>query len=376
MRSNSWSGLLAISLIGALVGYTPLLPQTIVVGGAAGSTETTQGTNAFGKVVWPGEYYPEQATSSAGVIDAASEKYAGIFQAPLTGNITKIYFMTSTVTTGATVDVRLETVDATNGDPTGTLVATNTNAAVVVDAADDNVKKTATLTAAAAVTAGSIYAVVVVNPAASFGNMVIASHQVSAIAGNFPYSDLFTTIWTKSARYLAAAVEYDTTAKYNIGTGLITQCANTTITNATTPDEVGIIFQSPVPITLYGVRWFQSGAIAASGSTDIVLYDSDGSSVLRSATLDSDIGLRASSASVAVMFPTEVLLSAATNYRLVLKPTTANTINYLNCRVVANTDWALVDGGITMYRTERTDAGAWTQTDTQRPNLRLIVSKF
>ena len=60
--------------------------------------------------------------------EAANEQAAGVFQAPFTGTIDKVIFATGTVATGGTVDVRLETVSIANGDPTGTLLGTNSNA--------------------------------------------------------------------------------------------------------------------------------------------------------------------------------------------------------------------------------------------------------
>ena len=75
---------------------------------------------------------PNSGTSSTTfgtpmLLNAASEEAAGVLYAPKTGTISKIGFLTGTVTTGDTVDARMETVSAANGDPTGTLLGTNSN---------------------------------------------------------------------------------------------------------------------------------------------------------------------------------------------------------------------------------------------------------
>jgi hypothetical protein len=48
---------------------------------------------------------------------SVSDKCAYVFRAPKSGTISKVGFRTGTVGTGGTVDVRLETVSATDGNP-------------------------------------------------------------------------------------------------------------------------------------------------------------------------------------------------------------------------------------------------------------------
>src|SRR3990167_3397480 len=104
-------------------------------------------------------------TTTTYVIDAAAEKVAIVVAASTAKDIHKVHVRTGTVTTGDTVDVRIETVDsATTGDPTGTLWQTNTNGALVIADGDDSVWKSVTLTAdATSLVIGDVYAVVIVN---------------------------------------------------------------------------------------------------------------------------------------------------------------------------------------------------------------------
>ena len=60
---------------------------------------------------------PRSSTNTT--MDGASEALWYVFQAPQTGSIRKLGFHTATVTTGCTVDARVETVSAANGQPSG-----------------------------------------------------------------------------------------------------------------------------------------------------------------------------------------------------------------------------------------------------------------
>ena len=76
---------------------------------------------------------------AVGVIDANDEKVAFVVLLQKAGDISTVHFRTGTVTTGDDVLVRLETVDQTTGNPTGTLWGTTTSATVTVaDGDDDN----------------------------------------------------------------------------------------------------------------------------------------------------------------------------------------------------------------------------------------------
>lgn len=132
-----------------------------------------------GVISWP----PETALGFSGyvggtvtgyTIDAATEKVAFIFTVPIAGGnltVTDIAFYVPAVTGSGDCDVRLETV-GTDGNPTGTLAATNSNLVMTLSSSG---VKVATLTASATLTAGTAYAVVF---ARSTGNYDIGSYRV------------------------------------------------------------------------------------------------------------------------------------------------------------------------------------------------------
>lgn len=323
-------------------------------------------------------YMPRSNTSGPTIasmlLDAADEKAAWIVQAPKTGNISKVGFRTAVVTTGATVDVRVETVSTTTGDPTGTLFAANTNASQVILSTDDSLWFLTTLTASAAVTKGDFLAVVIVNPSASPGNMNIARFQDDA-GNDFPYADLFTTVWSKSQQAPVGAFEYDD-GSYEpfVAFWPFKDVGTVSANSGSTPDEAGLYFSFPFPVRVTGLTSWSSSASGASPT--FKLYDSDGSTVLNSISPDDNISVSTSTEYRVYYFNSTHSLLANTFYRLTMAPgnTTNVAVGYFDTNTAAQMDAA--SGGQNFHWTQRTDAGAWSETTTRRPFISLIIDAF
>ena len=307
-------------------------------------------------------------------IDAAAEKAAAIVRAPKAGVISKVWWRTMNVTTGDTVDVRLETVDAATGAPTGTLLGANSNASQVVGSGDDNTVFTTTLTTGPTVAKGDLFAIVIVQGAVP-GVMEVATLQGSASGGNggrwgqFPYSALYTTSWAKSSNVVCMTFEYDDGSYAQLpgvfpASTLLSESFNT----GSTPDEIGNIFQVPFPCTVGGA-WVLS---SLAGDATLKLYDSDGSTVLASVALDKDVR-GGQNRPYEVPFTSSITLTKDTNYRLTLLPTSATNVAMEGLTVNAAAVMNAFCGGANMHRTERTDAGAWTQTTTSRMWMGVFI---
>lgn len=310
-----------------------------------------------GGIYLPSIVYGEPAIGNL-LIDASGEKVALIFQAAFTGNLRTIMFRTATVTTGGTVDVRLETVDATSGDPDGTLVGTNTNASVVIAAADDNTVFTATLTADAAVTRGNLYAVVIV--AGSPGNINIATFDIDATSTGFPYGDLYTTSWTKQARRMLCAVADSSGVFYNIaGVTFFSSITERNFGNSSTPDVWGIRFQVPFPCTIRGF-WMTA---ELDGDATVKLYDSDGVTVLTSVTFESSQRGSAAEVTHRHAFPADVSLAKDTYYYLGLEPVFSTTVGFYTAALPSLAVMDAWDGGALVHVASAKDpsgTGSWT----------------
>ena len=304
------------------------------------------------------------------VIDAANEKAAGILRAPKTGIISKVGFLTATVTTGATVDVRVETVNMSTGAPSGTLFGTNTNASQIIQDTNDNVGFTVSLTAGASVNKGDLLAIVIVNPPTSFGNMQIRINT-SVTAGQ-AYQAAYTTVWSLGSNPMVTWLEYNDGSYASIidVSPFITENLQS-INTGTTPDEIALKFKLPFPCRVTGA-WFYS----YSDDYDIVLYDSDGSTILTSVSIDKDTFFTTTSLILGyVPFTGTAQLLKDTFYYLSYKPTTLANITVVTGDVPTAASMDSLPGGQNFHYAARVNAGAWTATTTRRPCIGIIIDQ-
>ena len=300
------------------------------------------------------------------LMDASGEKVGVVLRAPKTGSIRKVHFRTGAVTTATDTDVRLETVDATTGHPTGTLLGTTTNVTVASASITANTWiTTGALTADASVTRGDLLAAVIVPSGTPNYNVAGVNGTNSA----FPYSVQYTASWADNSAIPAIALEYSDGSFAYIPNVLPFSAMNThTFNNGSTPDERALKFRLAAPVRVAGV-WFSGNR---SGDVDFVLYDSDGTSVLASASMDKDV-LGSALQPEAILFSSSVSLSANTYYRLAVKPTSATNMSAYSWDVASAAIMDQMAGGQDFHYSERTNAGAWTDTTTRRLRIGLII---
>lgn len=293
-------------------------------------------TELPGRFYYPSLYYGAAVPAGVSVtsMSAANSKMAMIFQAPKTGNIESVIWRTWTVSTGATLDLRLETVDTATGDPSGTLVGTNTNVSLVLLSTDDNLVFTSTLTAAASVTKGQLLAWVIVNPAVAQGNLQLAGYSYASISPGIPYHDTHNGVgWTPShVNFKALSVVYDdATVETPIGMWPpYTAITGTSFNSGTNPNVRGMRFQFPVSMRAVGL-WFNADMDGDTKFSIVTTAYNKGAAtgILASVTIDKDTRGSTTGMLAKVIFDTAVTLSAATNYRLIVEPqTVTNTQIY------------------------------------------------
>lgn len=296
------------------------------------------------------------------LIDVAGEEAALVCYAPFTGNLRKIHFRTATVTTGDTVDVRVETVDLADGQPSDTLFGTDTNGSVVIADGDDNVIKTATLTADAAVTKGtSLIGVTIVNGSVP-GVINIANSNWDNTQRRFPYSSLFAAAaWANNVSSNVYALEDDGGVIYHIpGVYFTSTITAATFNNTSTPDVWGVRIKVPFPCKVDGC-WFH-----CDGDGDIVfkLYDSDGVSVL--ATTDHDSNVRSATTGGGYYLPftnDEPTLTKDTFYYLAAEPSSATSITLWRMALPSEASmgsWELGNNMHVASAKDPTGTGDWT----------------
>lgn len=323
---------------------------------------------------FPEPWYIVGSTNLTNILlDAAGEKAAFILQAPKTGLIRKVHFRVGTVTTAQDTDVRLETVSTTDGNPTGTLFGTTTQATVTAASITSNAWiTTPALTADASVTKGDIIAVVIAPTGTPSYNVSTVTGMVASSAPTgFPYGAHFTASWAKLGEEILVALEYsDSSFAYSPHNFPVTSMSVATTYNVdSTPDENGLKFTLTAPVRVSGA-WI---AVDRDGDCDVVLYGSDGATVLASVSLDKDIDQSTTPRLSMVMFSSSVSLLANTAYRLVIKPTTVTSLTLYGLTVNAASLLDQMGGGQALHLTTRTDSGAWTDTTTSRPHLGLII---
>lgn len=305
------------------------------------------------------------------LIDASGEKAAFVFRAPATGNITGIQFMTNTVTTGDTLLISLQDVNTSTGDPDETADQSVTQ---VVNSTDDNTRFAVTFGASRSVTIGDPLAVVF-----EFNSFVAGSINIRACANpsnifnprsNNSYCDLKTGgTWAKQPTMCGVcALNYGGTY---YPTGAILPPTNTTVAfnNGSTPDEYALYFTPTAPMKVNGI----SALIDLDAAADLVLYDADGTTVLGSGSLNTNIRAQNNFAWTEMQFA-EVTLNRGSTYRAAVKPTSASNISLSYVDVSAAAVLAQLGIGSGDCMSTRADAGAWTQTTTQRPAIVLMVT--
>lgn len=295
----------------------------------------------------------------------ADDKVAFVVRLAKSGNIRKVHFLLGSVTTGQTLKVALQNVNA-SGDPDDTDDQSGT---VTVADTDDGLWKTVTLGTDRASTAGDAIGVVIKwNGSAGNLNIICAD---TIIKGNI-YPDRFTVAtWTKQLRAPCVVLEYDDATIAPLAGVLPGSSTSTDFGSGDTPDEVALILNYPFPCQCSGGEFF--GRL--TGDAQMVLYDSDGTTVLGSMSLDKDENASGTDSVWAFSWAPTTLL-ANTTYRLALKPTSATAVRlrYLVTGTAAHLD--TMEGGDGFHWSQRTDAGAWTQTTTRRPYFGARLEAF
>ena len=314
--------------------------------------------------------YSGSSNSASFNLSVANAKAALVFQAPKTGTISAVIWRCNTVTTACTIDVRLETVDtAANGDPTGTLFGTTTNAAVALTNANNNTFITTTLTLGASVTAGNLLALVIAQPAVSSGDMQVGIYNDQSCG--FPFTDTFNgTAWTKQVASINALFQYSDGSVEPVPGNIPILAVSATFNSASSPNERGIKITPPFPCNVMGA-WVWADF---DGDCSVTLYDTDGVTALATTSVNRFARQNQNNNIHMVIFPATVTLSAASAYRLALKPTT--TTNIIGNEVTAASAAAMdtFSLGQSCILTTRTGTGSWTETTTSRASMGLLVN--
>lgn len=309
------------------------------------------------------DYQVSPAGNTASTISASGHKFAVLVQALAAGNVRKVHFLTSTVTTGDDVRASIQGIDGATGDPDGTIANSGNSAAnVTVASSDDNVwKTTAAFTTDYTVAAGDQFFVVLDFPSYVAGNMQIR-RSASGSLYNFNYVDVYAASWTKSATAACMSLEQsDGTFLPCIGLYPSPNTTNVNFNSSSSPNEYALRFSLAAPARLLGL-WFWSNNF--SGDTQAVLYTGGGAAdttaTATSDTYDKDVKHSTTTQACYLLFDTPASLTANTVYRLSIKPTTTTSVGYTRPSAgESNAVLATLGIGTGWYESTRA-GGNWT----------------
>lgn len=339
-------------------------------------------TSIAGPVSFPNFYTADilDTSSTQLVMDASGEKIAVMFRVPKTGTLNGCGFRigNSTQIPSSGVRVSFQDRNAATGFPDGTQdqyrVVTGMSAntwvepgLVTSDGTDGGSKRS--------VTAGDLMCIVIEFESFAASDVIrLAVTNANGTPFLHPGFALYTSSWAGTARAGCVALIYSDGSYVNpmpFGLPPASAITTTNVSSSTTPDEVALIFVPSVPMSVCGA-WI---LVDLDANADLVLYDSGGST-LASVSLDAEDRRGTARGTITALFSSTVDLSAGSTYRLAFKPSTTTNDALAYYDVTSTAAMGACEGGADWHWSQRTDAGSWTETNTRRPFIGLLIDKF
>jgi hypothetical protein len=285
--------------------------------------------------------------------------------------ISHVGFRTGAAAGSPTVEVRIETVDA-SGMPSGTLWATNTNVTSGTISASANPLQA--LTAAASITKGQVFCVKV---AFASGTSLIIQNLSSLAAlftNSLPYSVANSGTPTKAIIGAGIlALGSNSTTFYNVPGFLPVTTYSGNAFNNTNAAKRGLRFTPPMNCRAIGIRWHNSNA---SGDFNAVLYDDGGTELSSSSTaFDGDHNSGSANATITVYFDNTVTLTAGTAYRIAIEPSSATNVN-VGTYTLPSSDYFSGTPARSNAQYTTFASGSWTDSTTQLPLMDVILDQI
>lgn len=331
-------------------------------------------------------------TASTTTLDATGEYVAAVLPAPSTCTIDRIHYYATTVTAnGDGLRVRIETVSATDGNPTGTLFGSGSEVTVTTTTANSWNRSPAGL--GAAVTKGDIIAVKLTSPASgttfngiiryAFANGLGPGVTLSG-SGQFPYIVQAVPTATKAVSgLLDLAIECsDGTTPPIVQALPLSGVTSTNFNSTSTPDERANYFTPNIPLRVIGLCSPTVNG-GANQSYDAVLYDAS-NTAQRTISVDLDQD-RGTAGGRCHLFSSAYSLTANTAYRIAVKPTVTTNITAQHWTIDTSAGGTRIReaamGGLSWRLSTRTDGATtggtlgdgWTQTDDSVASIALLV---
>jgi hypothetical protein len=325
-------------------------------------------------------------TISTFTLDEATDQIEYIFQAQEAATLTRLGFRYGTRTgTPPTYKISLQGVDG-SGRADGTIKGGGTPAsATFTPPADTSWNSTwqwITLDNAFTVARGDYLAVVILYNAGTINGSNSSSFATASSGyksdGGLPYNVTFNATGSVVSRTAGLPVYGYASAGTAYGAPMSTS-TSLTVNSGTTPDEVALFFSLPSGLAnTYQVIGARLGLVSLTAATThkVILYD--GTTVLQDVTFDSDYTVATTRPHMDITFDEATLstLVCGNPYRLAVQPQAATSVSVAYQEVAANADFAAWPMGTGWYWSQRTDAGAWSDTTTRRPLILPLLASI
>jgi hypothetical protein len=300
-------------------------------------------------------------------------------------NITKVGLLPGTVTlnSASVIRVSIQSLSQTASftEPSGTILGATGNGYVDESATTwttNTWHQTAALGETVTVTDGQEIAVVVEYQPFTTGDILNIRGLTQQQAWNFPASKLYTTSWGGQAVTPNVILEFDD-GTFGTIEGAFPCSAVAAISaygSTSNPDEYAMEFQVPFPCKVDAFQ-LDMGINGATSNFEVILYDGTTAMTNGTAAFDGSVMGTNTQRLMCGRFPGQVQLSANTTYRLALKPTTSNSVNFYYFDVANANHLQAHSFGTTGCLTSRVDAGSWAAaTTTRRPMFSIRFSAF
>lgn len=321
-------------------------------------------------------------------LDAATEKAAYVFVVPTAGGnltVTDVIFLVSGYASTGNLDVRIETLGA-DGNPTGTLAGTNTNATVSISS--DGIK-TATLTASASLTAGTAYAVVFAYSSGNYGIAgwnIEAGNRQSLIGGHIGYvrsyiGGAWSAVTSHSNFGPQFALKLSGGGYANLpGMNAFSAINRTTFNNTTSVRKRGAAITPRFAGRVCGWAMWGGGV----NSSDFIMeLRSTGGSLLATYTADKDMGTFYGSAGVNYgafcrgYFAATYDITAGTTYDLLMVPNSATNMQVHTASIIVTGETNSIQalpGQADCIQVEIDSGSVRTTDNTKWPLMSLLFS--
>lgn len=325
-------------------------------------------------IAWPGICALATNSPAFGgitTVSSAGHYHAYIFCAKEDMTISHVSFRAGAATGSPTIEVRIETVDAT-GFPSGTLWATDTNGTSGTITTNSN--PLVALTAAASITKGQVFCVKLAY--ASGTSQVIS--QISTFMmpighGGLTYQVANTGTPTKSpltTNCAAIALGSSSTNFYQVPGAIPASAVTASTFNNTNAAKRGLRFTIPMNCRAIGMRWYNANA---SGDYNAALYSDAGSELSSSSTaFDGDHNAAGNNGPLTVYFDNTVTLTAGTTYRIAIEPTSATNVVVATITLVSANYRGASPAGTTAHYTTFASS-SWTDTATDQITLMDLI---